>query len=322
MSKLVVILFMLAWLNPLNVQYDSDAKEKERIAKAKVKTQTQWTHDFENGKPKTKGYKSEIAKFDTKGNAVEVTTYNAEGKEITISVYKYDNKDRQTGYERYQNKRDKIQYSQNTVYDANGNKIEESGFDGATAYKNTFKYEANKLAEITYTTANAVVEVRKLKYSGDRVDIEIFNASNVLIYKQQDRYNAKGLLVEETKLEGSGGVVHTINCSYNDGGAMLEETKKRAGNQLEYQKLYQYDNASRPVKEETVTLNDVKFVSHEYSYNSAGDLIVEKWRKSSNVKDVSTKKITYDSKGLYAEIEGFYASYNLHTLYKYTYEFY
>ncbi len=323
-KRLVVIALVFAYFCPLMGQlYDFDEVERARMAKAKAKTQTQWTHNFVDGKPSAKGYKSSVTKYNVKGNATEITNYNEEGKIISIVIYQYDSRDNKVNYERYQGNREKLQYSQKTVYDTNGNKAKEYGFDGATMYNNAYQYDnAGKLAGIEYTVDNAVVEKRKLTHSGSKTEIQIFNASNSLTFKQENTYNAKGALVEEIKTGGKGDIIHTVDFQYNNVGGLKEEIKKRAGEKLDYQKLYYYDSANRPVKEETVNLDGSKYVSHEYQYNNLGDLMLESWKKNDRAKESSSKKITYDSKGLYTEMDCYFASYQLRTLYKYTYEFY
>jgi hypothetical protein len=126
----------------------------------------------------------------------------------------------------------------------------------------------------------------------------------------------------EIRTGSTGSVVHSLNLNYNNAGYLMEEVKMRAGEKLDYQKSYQYDNANRPLKEETVNLDGSKFVSHEYQYNASGDLAYETWKRNERAKEPSTKKITYDTKGLPVEWDCYYASYQLKTLFKYTYEFY
>ncbi len=322
MNRLVIILLVFICY-PVMAQYDFEAKERDRMAKAKVKTQTQWTHDYVDGKPSAKGYKSAVTKYNTKGCITEITNYNEEGKVISLIMYQYDSRDNKVNFERYQGNREKLQYSQKAVYDAKGNKSKEYGYDGNAMYNNTYRYnDADKLIEITYTVDNVLVEKRKLNYLGNKTEIQIFDASNNLTFKQENTYDAKGMLISEIKAGGKGNIVHTLDLQYNKLGDLLEETKKRAGDKLDYQKLYYYDNANRPIKEETVNLDGTKYVSHEYQYNNLGDLILETWKKNEKAKEASSKKITYDSKGVYTETECYFASYKLYSLYKYTYEFY
>ncbi len=323
MNKLIIIIFIFVCIGQVKAQYDFDAVERDRMAKAKVKTQTQYTHDYVDGKPSAKGYKSSVTKYNNNGDITEITNYNEEGKIISFVVYQYDSKSNRINSERYQGNREKLQYSQKTVYDAKNNKNKESGFDGASMYSNAYQYDgAGKLTEITYTVDNALAEKRKLSYSGSKTTIQVYDASNNMIFKQENAYNDKKQLTSEIKTGVKGNVVHTVDLQYNNKGDLEEEIKKRGDDKLDYQKFYYYDNANRPIKEESVNLDGTKYVSHEYQYNNLGDLVLETWKKNNKAKESSSKKITYDSKGIYTEMECYFASYKLYSLYKYTYEFY
>ena len=323
-AKSFVILFLVfVWLNPLAAQYDFEAKEKERMAKAKVKTQTEWTHEYVDGKPSTKGNKATVTKYDTRGNAIEVTNYNDKGDVISVFVHEYDSRNNKVNFEQYQDNRRKLLYSRKTIFDAKGNKTREYGFDGANMYSNTFKYDENgKLSEINYTVENALVEKRLFKYSGNRTEISIYDANNNLSFRQENTYNDKGSLVSEIKTGGKGNMIHSLNLQYSNTGDLTEEAKTLADNKLDYQKIYQYDSQNRPVREETVNMDGTRYVSREYQYNNQGDLIMQSTKRNERALEPSTKKFTYDSKGLYTEVDAYIATYKLNSLYKYTYEFY
>ena len=317
------LLMVLAWLIPVHAQYDFDAKEKERMVKNKVKAQTQWTYDYVDGKPSAKGHKSSVVKYDARGNVTEINNFNEKGDIISVITYQYDSRDNRVNFERYQDNRKKLLYSQKTVYDARGNKIREYGFDGATAYSNAYKNDENgKPIEISYTIENVLIEKRVLKYSGNKTEISIYDSGNNLTFKQENTYNDKGLLVLEVKAGSKGNVVHSLNMQYNTAGGLMEEVRKRADDKLDYQKLYFYDNANRPIREETVNLDGTKFISWEYQYNAQGDLAMESWKKTERAKEPSTKKYTYDAKGLCTECDCYYATYPLKSLNRYIYEFY
>jgi len=319
----IAFFLVLAWLTPVVAQFDFDAKEKERMAKNKVKVQTQWTHNYVDGKPAAKGTRASVTKYDARGNVTEITNFNEKGDIISVLTYQYDNRDNRVNFERHQDNRKKLLYSQRTVYDARGNKIREQGFDGATAYNNTYKNDENgKPSEISYTIENALIEKRVLKHSGNKTEIFIYDQNNNLTFKQENTYNNRGLLVSEVKTGSKGNVVHTLDMQYNNTGDLTEEVRKRADEKLDYQKLYFYDNANRLIREETVNLDGTKFVSYEYQYNSQGDLALESWKKTERAKEPSTKKYTYDSRGLCTDCDCYFASYPLRSLYKYTYEFY
>ncbi|MDR0714315.1 MAG: hypothetical protein LBF89_08675 [Bacteroidales bacterium] len=320
-KTIIAVLLMSVGMGTVEAQYDLKTAERERMAKARVKTQTEFTHDYRNGQPTEQGYKSSVRQFDTKGNLTEAVNYDAAGKVISVVVYQYDNKNRQVNYERYQGDREKLQYSQKIVYDAGDNKTREYGFDGVTSYSNVYIYDNNgKLAEIQYTSNQQPVEKRKLSVSGNTTDIQIYDAGNRLLFKQVNTYNAKGHLLSEIKTDNTGKPVHSLFLTYKDDILLLSETKKR-GDVAEYEKFYRYDEQNRPIGEETVNLGGMRYVSHEYQYN-VDFLKVESWKKNQQSKEFSRKKIDYDDKGVYREIESYFATYKLYSLYKYTYEYY
>jgi hypothetical protein len=116
-------------------------------------------------------------------------------------------------------------------------------------------------------------------------------------------------------------MVYSLTYEYKNDAILLSETKQR-GDIVEYQKTYQYDGESRPIKEETSNMGGVKFISHEYKYNTISFLEEEKWKKNQHSKEVSSKKIGYAANGIYSEVESYFATYKLYSLYKYSYEFY
>lgn len=315
-----IIILSVFFANTFAQTYDFDEVERKRMAAAKVKTQTQYTHDYENGAPKAKGYKSAVTEFNNAGYPTKITNFNEEGKIISTITYQYDSRNNRVKYERHQGDREKLQYSQTTTYDANNNKTKESGFDGASMYANMYSYNSNgKVSEIVYMVNNLVVEKRVMVYSPNHTLIQIFNNAGNLIFTQENTYDSKDRLIAEVKKNQSGAHVHSIDYEYTTSNNLRKEDKKRADEKTEYIKIYTYNNEGKPVKEETINSDGNKFVSHEYEYLN-GDLSFESWRKNQRAKAPSTKKITYASDGTYTETTCFFASYNLYSLYKYTYE--
>ncbi|MDR1667395.1 MAG: hypothetical protein LBS03_06880 [Bacteroidales bacterium] len=316
----IAVLLMFVGMGIAKAQYDLKVAERERMAKAGVKTQTEFTHDYKDGQPSEQGYKSSVKQFDAKGNITETVNYDAAGKVISTAVYQYDNKNRQVNYERYQGNREKLQYSQKIVYGADDNKTREYGFDGVASYSNAYIYDnSGKLVEIQYTSNQQPVEKRKLNLSGNTTDIRIYDAGNSLLFKQINIHNDKGNLLSEIKTDHTGKTVYSISCTYKNDILLLSETKKR-GDVLEYEKFYRYDEYDRPIMEETANMDGEKYVSHEYRYN-AEYLKEEAWKKNRQSKEFSKKKMQYGDDGVYREIESYFATYKLYSLYKYTYEY-
>ena len=322
-TKTFLILFLsLKLMFSVNAQYDRETIERNRMAKARVKTQTLWTYDYVNGKPSSKGYKSTVTKYDTKGNVIEIIDYNQEGKVISSKTYQYDNRNNRINSKMYDEQR-KVKYSQEIETDASGKKIKESGFDGNDRYNNAYTYDGSgRLIEIKYTENNAIKERRQFKYSGNKTEILIFNANDVLSGRQENTYNDLGLLLSEIRKNEQGVIVNSKIMQYDNLGNLLQETKKRANDKLDYQKTYQYDKNNRPVKEETTTTEGTVYISHEYQYSASGDLLFESWRRNEKATEASTNKFTYDSNLLYTEKDSYLSTYKNNSLYKYIYEFY
>ena len=318
--KTFLTLFLLFALLPIKAQYDFAAIEKDRMARAKVKTQTQWTHDYVGGKPVAKGYRSAITTFDTRGNVIEIINYNKDGKVVLTEKTQYDRFGKIINFERHDDK--KLLYSQRTTYDNSGRIVREAGSDGFANYSNTFTYDGSgRVAEISYTTNNSLQERRVFKYSGNKTEISVFNAANTLILTLENTYNDKGALLSELRRESQGNVVQSLNFQYNNFGYVLQEEKKRAGDKLDYQKIFFYDQHNRPIKEETTNPDGSKFVSAEYQYNNQGDMIFKSWRRNARATEPSTTRYTYDTRRLCVEEDSYFASSKFNSLYKYTYDF-
>jgi len=317
----LVLFSMFALVNPVKSQFDFDAAERERMARARVRTQTQMTHDYVNGRPAARGYRSTVTTFDTRGNVTEIMSYNSEGKLVSRVVNRWDNRNNLIRHERF-NDRNVLVYSQMVMFDAAGNKIRENGFNGHAQYSNTFTYDTNgRLTEIRYMEGSNLIERREFRYTGNRTEISIFGANNALQFRQENTHNAQGLLVSEVRTGGAANnVIHTLNMRYNSLGDLIEEERRRTENRLEFQRFYTYDSNNRPIRVETVNPDGTRFVSHEYQFNPQGDLLQRSQRRN-NRTEMSTEKFTYDARGLYIEVDAFFASFNLNSLYRYTYEF-
>ena len=135
-------------------------------------------------------------------------------------------------------------------------------------------------------------------------------------------YNDNGLLVSEERTGIQGNMLHSLNLRYNNTKDITEETKRRADNRIDYQKIYTYDRNNRPQRVETVNMDGSKFVSNEYQFNNNGDLILVSMRRNERATEPSTKRYTYDTRGLYTEMDNYNATYKLKFLYKYVYEFF
>lgn len=320
MKNLLLFSLIFIWSAiAVNGQDNLEKKEKARMASNKIKKQTQWAHDYIDGKPSAKGYVSCVTSYDKSGNATEIVNYKSDGKITSILNYTYDSKGNKTSYTRYQGNREKLTYSQKVIYDAKGNKMTETGFDGASNYKNTFTYKGDKLSEIKYTTDNILTERRVFTYDGSNTEISIIGPDGKPLAKELNVYDSRRNLVEEARIADKD-VTQKMQYEYDPKNQVVEETKHRYGN-FSYKKKYIYDNTGNLLRAEDVKPDGKAVVLNNYTYDSKGNILEERWRKENSTDD-SYKKYTYNDKGLYTAMDCYFASYKFSVLYKYTYETY
>ena len=252
------------------------------------------------------------------GNPVEILNYDTKGTVTSVVVYTYDVKNNKTSYSRFKGNREKLSYSQSIKYDEKGNKIVESGFDGASVFNNTFTYGANgKVSEIKYTSDKVLSEKRSFKYIGNTTEMSILSPANVLISKEISILDSKNNVLEETKYVQDN-VAQRSNYAYDPSGKKLEETKESLGT-LVYRRKYTYlptGNLSQIAEEKVGVKN---FISYQYKYDAKGNAVEIKWAKDPG-KEYSKKTNKFDAKDLLIETEFYNATYKLNVLYKYTYE--
>lgn len=316
-NYLLVTLILIC--SAVNGQDNLEKKERERMTVNKIRKQTQWAYDYVDGKPSSNGYISCVTTYDKNGNAVEIVNYKSDGKITSILNYTYDARSNKTSYTRFQGNRERMTYSQKIVYDAKGNKMSETGFDGASNYRNTFKYVNDKLAEIVYTTDNFVTEKRLFDYNGVNTEISIVGTDGKPMAKELNIYDSRKNLIEESRLADRD-VTQKMQYQYDPKNQVVEETKHRYGN-FSYKKKYTYDTAGNLLKVEDVKADGKSIVVNNYTYDSQGNILEERWRKENSTDD-SFKKYTYNDKGLYTSMDCYFASYKFFVLYKYTYETY
>lgn len=300
-------------------QDNLEKKEKSRMAANKVKKQMQWSYDYVNGQPSPNGYVSCVTLYDKSGNATEIVNYKADGKITSILNYTYDASGNKTSYMRYKGNREKLTYSQKIQYDAQGLKTTETGYDGASNFKNDFFYTNGKLSEIKYTNDNMLSEIRSFVYTGSQTEINILNAEKQVIAKEINIFDTKKNLIEEARFANKD-LTQKKQYQYDPKGQVVEETKHQFGN-LSYKKKYTYDNMGNLLQVEDLKPDGKSVITNNYSYDARGNVLEEKWRKENSNED-SFKKYVYNDKDLYTSIDCYFSSYKFYVLYKFTYEKY
>jgi len=320
MKKIYIVALLFANLIQIFGQTDIETRDRERISKNKIKRQIQWEYDYENGAPSKKGYKCSATTFDKNGNAVEIINYDAKGAITSVLAYSFDSKNNKTSYSRFKGNRDQLSYNQTIKYNEKGNKIVESGFDGASTFNNTFAYDANgKVSEIKYTTDKLLSEKRVFKYTGNVTEMSIINPSNVVLSREISILDNKNNVLEETKYIQNN-VAQKSNYTYDPTGKKLEEIKQNLGT-LAYRRKFTYSPTGSLIQISEEKDGVKPFISYQYNYDAKGNVIEVKWTKDPG-KDYSKKEHKYDAKGLLSETEFFNATYKLDVLYKFTYESY
>ncbi|MDP4208961.1 MAG: hypothetical protein Q8928_09120 [Bacteroidota bacterium] len=316
MKKLLFFLLLSGTLMNVAGQADFEARERVRMAKNKVKSQIQWSYDYVNGKPGTKGYKSAATTFDRNGNIIEVVNYKKDGGITSILVYTYNARGEKTSYSRYQGNKEKLTFNQNIRYDERGNKILENGFDGVSNFVNTFVYVNNQLSEIKYTTDKRLVERRIFKNTGNKTEMTVLGPTGNVLSKEVTEYDGKRNATEIVNYQQND-IAQKEIYKYDNEGKKLEESKQKSGSVNRRKYTYDGDDIIRITEERS---GEKPLVAYQYKYDSRGNVLEEKWTK--NGGDPSRKVHKYDSRGLLIETDSYNATYDFSVLYKFQYEFY
>jgi len=320
MKKIFFVLLFFLNLIQIFGQGDFESKDRERISRNNIRKQTQWEYDYINGSPSTNGYRCATTTYDKNGNAIEVANYDSKDSVTSFIVYTYDSKNNRTSYSRFKGKRSQLSYNKNIKYDEKGNKVVESGFDGASVFNNTFAYDPNgKVLEIKYTTDKSLSEKRTFKYSGNSTEMSILSPSDVVLSREISILDSKNNVLEETKYVQNN-VAQKSNYTYDPTGKKVEEIKENLGT-LVYRRRFVYSPTGSLVQISEEKPGIKPFITYQYKYDPKGNVIEEKWVKDAG-KEYSTKSHKYDAKGLLTETEFYNATYKLNVTYRFTYELY
>jgi hypothetical protein len=301
-------------------QGDFESKDRERISKNKVRRQTQWEYDYINGNPSTNGYRCAASTYDKKGNVIEVLNYNSKDSVTSVLAYAYDANNNKTSYSRYKGLRSQLTYNKTIKFDEKGNKVVESGFDGASVFNNIFSYnENNKVSEIKYSTDKSLTEKRTFKYSGSTTEMSILSPSSVVLSREISILDNKNNVLEETKYIQNN-VAQKSNYAYDPTGKKVEEIKENLGT-LAYRRKFTYAPNGNLVQISEEKPGVSPFITYQYKYDPKGNVVEEKWAKEPG-KEYSIKTHKYDAKGLLIETEFYNATYKLNVTYRFTYEYY
>lgn len=319
MKYIILICFIVAGIYG-NAQSPADGYEKKMIDKNNIKRKTQWVYNYEGNELSDKGYKSAQISYDSKGNIIEEISYRSSGQITYKRTFKYDDKGKVIDYENFDGTRNKITYKKLTKYDGEGNKIQEVGFDGIDKFDNRYFYDAQgRLREIEYQVSSALMEKRKMKYTGNSQEILVYKANDVLDQRIVKNFDVSGNLLEDILLSPSGEELKKTKFEYDEQGRLKNEKKYYSSN-LTNEYIYEYHGnlLSRVIKKEP---GSAEIVEKKYSYEDQQRLSIEEWYDKVS-KKYSFKEYTYDNQGNISTIDCLYMPYNIREFVRNSYEFY
>ncbi|MFP4059737.1 MAG: hypothetical protein ACLFUC_04585 [Bacteroidales bacterium] len=297
--------------------------EKEIVKKLSIKSKEQWDYGYTSkGEVSSRGYQSSKTTYDHFGNIIEVVNMKRGGDTLNILAYQYDRQGNRLSYVKYDNgKREKITYMQKFTYDSKGNKLLETGFNGADNYNNIYKYSSTgDLLEIKYYVGKRLDQRRVFEYSGNSTQINVFDGNDKLMFRLENKYNDMGKIVIEQRLEKDNSVSKKTEIKYHNDGKISETEKQQFGkivNVIEY--IYEPNGQLRAIYEQE---NDSpRYLKYSYTYSDNGRIEHEKWRNGPDAS-FSTKDYKYDNQGKVETIDCFFATYKYKVLYRFNYDFY
>jgi hypothetical protein len=321
MNRIFLVSFVLIFtsLTPVLSQYDREEKERNWIRNNHVKAKEQWDYKYEGEKPSRQGFMSSKVMYDKNGRITEVINYKNNGSVVNISSYAFDPQGNQQEFIKYVGNKEKMTYRQTYTYDSNGNKLIETGYNGAEDFRNSYTYnELGKLSVIQYYLADKLDETRLFKYTGDKLEVNVSDALGALKFKLQNKLNTAGNVLETVKIDKGGNILEKTIYTYNEQALLSFEEKWVKGVYTE--KLsYKYTPDGNLSELWTELSSGEKYMKNSYGWREDGRILEEKWRTSPSA-DFSYKKYNYDPKGRLLSIDSYYASYKYRVLNKFSYK--
>lgn len=228
-------------------------------------------------------YRSPKAKyvhvFDAAGKHIEATELTSKDALVDRLVYSYDTNGRLTNTISYDSE-GKLSWKQTTVYDAAGNKTEESTFNASDMLvnKSIWKIIAGKQSEEAYYNADGVLlgkTITKLDDQGRETEVCVYNADGSLDVKRSYTYNDAGKLSEIAYQKGDGTVAKKVVFRFDEKYSITEEQTYNEANKLCQRVIYKYDNNGNIIRTTTyavaekfgTTVNELIGIN-EYTYNN------------------------------------------------------
>ncbi|MFN8209025.1 MAG: hypothetical protein U0T82_16695 [Bacteroidales bacterium] len=320
MSRSLYFIYALifTFLHPVNSQIDRNEKERNWIQANEIRVKEQTDYRYVNGELARKGFLSSKMTFDKEGRVTEIINYLKDGQVVNVSSYSFDPRGNQKEFIKYTGNKAKLSFKQTYQYDANGNKITETGFNGAEEYRNSYSYNSQgKLIAINYFLEDKLDESRQFKYLGNEVEVLVNDSEGSLKFRIRNKLDSKGNILETVKLDKSGTQLEKTTFTFNEKNQLLKEESYNKAN-FEERLSYNYDSDNNLVEIWHEKAGGEKYLKNTYAYRPDGRISEEKWR-SSPAAEFSYKKYAYDGKGQLKSTDSFFASYKYRVLSKFTY---
>ena len=213
------------------------------------------------------------------------------------------------------------------VYDANGNKIEETIFVDKDEIQERYTYTYNAFNQITestnydgagrlktktsfgYNKNQDLVKIYEVGSDGNQNTSTVFNYDNgkrteELVYDYTNQLEYKlvftykdGKKAEEARYDHNNEIVEKTFYTYDTKGNLVEE-KKYEGEELLDKLVYAYDSKGRKTLYERYEGDGTLGFKSTYEYDEKGNLIKEQYYTTPDTPDFSTGyTYTYDEKG-------------------------
>ena len=323
---LCVLLLALAY-TPVLAQLDREAMERQRMRDNHIQESTQFTHKYTKSTPNAEGYKTCVTTYDTNGNPLSIVNYRANGDESSRHYYTYNAQGLKTEYRKEEpvamggrgKKVMKLFYKQQFTYDANGNKLQETGFDGTANYKITYSYLPNgRLSDITrYAADNTVNERWIYSYQGSKQIIRI-TPKNGKPHNVEKVYDDNGNLLTDTQFDAEGKEGKRVEYTYDSKGRIATESEFYEG-KLRNALRYVFNAKGQLVQVMQATPSGKEVVNSDYGYDKEGNLVREQWIDG-EPSLISKKDSQFDSQGNMVKVDSYYAPYKYRVMYTYKYK--
>ncbi len=317
--RLLSFLLLLSLITTFNsLSQTLEEQEKQIAANNQIKSKTQIDYKYTNNVESKTGTKSSITTYSKSGEILQVDFLDSKGQTSAWEKYSYDENGNRTLFER---EGSGSKYKKVSSYNAKNDLVLESGFNGTENFKNDYTYNSSgKLSEATYMIHTKIN--RRLIYepSGNTTHVGIFTAGTTLTSSIKMVYDASGNLIEETHFSVDGRETEKKTFKFNAANSLTEEVKMQGG-KLYYRIMQEYDAQGRLTKVSEETLAKTKYIKKTYSYDSNGNLIEYKWRRSPD-EDFNIKTYTYNPKGVCLTEHTFYPASKFELLSKFEYEYY